>query len=305
MVSLVAFFIHRVELKKDLPILMDVNVYLIGKGNDWILVDSGYGRQSMVGALEAGIKKIIGRPQGLRKIVVTHAHVDHFGGATVLKRRWGLSVALHEIGAGVIKDFRKYAELYSGRTGKEADMFIQTFLRGICQVSEMTVDETLRDGDELEVGGHVLRIIHTPGHSPCHICLYDPDERILFSGDLVTGEGGTWIGYPSGDVALYMESLRRIAKLKLETILPAHGPVIEDPLARIYEIIEQKEKRLTEIYLLIKEKPRTPEELARILYSRLPSYGEWLKNVVRAYIVELERRGKVKRVGNNVYEAIS
>ncbi len=299
--------VHRVLLRADLPFLVDVNVYLVGAGREWVLVDSGYGREGMVDIVEKEVQRIAGSVANLKGILVTHAHIDHFGGATVLKRKGCVRVMMHKVGAPMLEDFRRLAEKYFGMREEEERKYVNVFLKEICGASETRVDETLEDGSEVEVAGSVLRAVHTPGHSPCHVCFYDPDNRVLFSGDLIISERSTWIGYPSGDVGLYLDSVRRLSKLKIDVIYPAHGGVIDNPAEKIKEVIRHKEERLSEVYSLLKEKPRTIAEIAKIIYANVPwPRGRWLERAIKAYIVELEKRRRVRRVKEQpeVYEAI-
>ena len=81
--------------------------------------------------------------------------------------------------------------------------------------------------------GATLRAVFTPGHAPDHLCYYLEEERALFTGDVVLGAGTTVIPDDTGDLGQYMDSLRRLLALDLETIYPAHGPVIRNPKKRL------------------------------------------------------------------------
>ena len=87
-----------------------------------------------------------------------------------------------------------------------------------------------------------LRAIATPGHAPDHVCLLSGDG-VCFSGDLVLGEGSTFVPPDGGSLAAYMDSLRRMQAEEIELICPGHGPWIADPAAKLAEYVEHREMR--------------------------------------------------------------
>lgn len=94
--------------------------------------------------------------------------------------------------------------------------------------------------DREEQGG--LRAVATPGHAAEHVCLLTSD-RVCFSGDLVLGEGSTFVPPDGGSLAAYMDSLRRMQGERLDLICPGHGPWIVDPAAKLAEYVEHREMR--------------------------------------------------------------
>ena len=89
------------------------------------------------------------------------------------------------------------------------------------QLFQGTPAALLADGDEIGLGGRSLRVLHTPGHSPGHMCFYEADRGWLFTGDLVY-RGELLAFFPSTDPAGYLQSLERIAALPVERVLPGH-----------------------------------------------------------------------------------
>jgi glyoxylase-like metal-dependent hydrolase (beta-lactamase superfamily II) len=94
------------------------------------------------------------------------------------------------------------------------------------------------DGEEH--GG--LRALATPGHAADHVCLFTPDG-VCFSGDLVLGEGSTFVPPDGGSLTAYMESLRLVQAEAPELICPGHGPWVTDPASKLAEYVEHREMR--------------------------------------------------------------
>jgi len=282
--------IYLIELPGKM-FLPNINVYLINF-DEPVLIDAGYGFHESTEKLLYEISRFTGR-RGLEKVVITHAHPDHFAGAAMLKRKLGVDIAAYKLAVPVLSDLKKLTVDYYGFKD-DISSFIKLFLRGLCKAEPINVDIVLDENDEINVGGFSLKVIHTPGHTPCHVSLYMEEEGILFSGDVVVGEGSTWIGLPCGDVAVYINSLKKLLSLRLKMILPAHGPVVYNPEKRIKELIQRKLSKEKEIIEFLREKPRTVKELALALYSEQERYKLlWLSNVVEAYLKDLERKGRI------------
>jgi glyoxylase-like metal-dependent hydrolase (beta-lactamase superfamily II) len=127
-----------------------------------------------------------------------------------------------------------------------------------------------RDGQKVEADGVTLVPIHTPGHASDHLCYYVPETRALFTGDVVLGGSTTVIPEEDGDLVQYMASLRRIQKLNVERIYPAHGPVIENAKAKIQEYIDHRLQRERQILEVMGVGTRTIPEMVKVIYKDVP-----------------------------------
>lgn len=160
-------------------------------------------------------------------ILVTHSHVDHLPGAFVLQQRRGVPIAAYNQALGV--------------------------------------DVALRDGQDVAIGGFGFRVLHTPGHAADHLAFYLPEQRELFSGDLIVGEGTVVIGR-DGELEAYLTSLARLLPLELRRIYPGHGPVIDDPRERIEQYIAHRHAREHAILQVLSDQPCSVAELVRRVY---------------------------------------
>ncbi len=118
------------------------------------------------------------------------------------------------------------------------------------------VDRILSDGDIVETDRGALRAVHTPGHTPEHLCFHWLSTRALFAGDLLLGEGDTtWVAEYKGCMADYLGSLRLLRDMELDVIYPAHGPPLEDPGDAITRFEAHKRVRIRQVEEALKVLP--------------------------------------------------
>jgi hydroxyacylglutathione hydrolase len=182
----------------------DSNVYVI-TGSDPILVDTGTGRHSQ--ALLGKIAPLVDLNM-LKKIILTHRHYDHVGGAAFLSGKLKAEIFIHQEDAQAVTQA-------DGR-GTMADAFGEEL--------EPFEVSPLKGGEVISTGEHDLKVIHTPGHSAGSICLLDERDKALISGDTVfVGGVGRW-DLPSGDYATLVRSVKTLYGLAPASIYPGHGP---------------------------------------------------------------------------------
>jgi len=194
------------------------NTYLLGGGSP-VMFDPGHAQ--LYGNVELGLSSD-GIKEAPALVVLTHCHPDHVEAALSLQKL-GCRLAMHPAEVEYMQG--------EGRALAAA--------MGL-NLGEITIDVFLEEG-ELQVGEHAMQVIHTPGHSPGHICLYLPRYKALVAGDLVFAQGVGRVDFPGGDGQALKESINRVAALDLEMVLPGHGPIIKgaDMVRRNFEIITQ------------------------------------------------------------------
>lgn len=171
----------------------DSNVYLIGD----IIVDTGAG--SNPDYLFSEIKNAGINPKDISCIVNTHCHYDHVGGNTL----FDADIFIHHLDASTLEKADKMTSV-SYMFGKSLE--------------PMVVAKKLKEGDK--IAG--FKVIHTPGHTPGGICLFDGE--ILISGDTVFAHGGFGRIDIGGNLEDMQNSLERLNNLDVEFLLPGHGP---------------------------------------------------------------------------------
>ena len=175
--------------------------YLIGaEGVGWI-VDPGGAGSDAGAAIDAMLAASGTRT--LKGVLLTHTHRDHVAGVADLARRHGVDdVRVHPAGVSRLVDL----------AGAAAKVRIRA----------------LTPGRRLTAGPVVVEAVATPGHARDHLAFWIDGARALVAGDIVAGEGSTWVGLPDGDVTEYLGSLAAAAALAPRLVAPAHGPVRED-----------------------------------------------------------------------------
>jgi len=252
-----------------IPIHADNPGPMTGKGNwTWLLpgrvptlVDAGTG---LPGHLDALLSALDGAR--LAQVLVTHAHPDHMSGVTALVDRFE--------GVRILK------RPWAGR-----------------DVRWPVPIEPIEDGQLVEAGDDALQAVHTPGHAPDHLCFWHAASRTLLGGDLAIRGATVYIpASPGGDLTAYLASLERVLALGPARLLPAHGPVIDDPGKVLRAYIEHRHEREAQILAVLRERGCTPQELVRRVYRGLaPAAEKVARETVVAHLEKLEREGRVGR----------
>jgi len=235
---------------------------MTGPGTNQYLLGRAAGLQIDAAPLDAeNRRRLAGAPTRAERLVLTHIHPDHVGGAADL----GVPVAVHASRTGVAP---------GGRPLPPAT--------------------ALQDGDELRYPGGRLVVVHTPGHESGHCCLYEAERRWLFTGDTVLSTGTSMIAPPDGDMIAYLASLRRLRAMDLAVIFPGHGPPVTEPSALLDEYLAHRLLRERQILDVLGDGPAEVQAVVDRLYTDLHPALTWAAALtVRAHLAKLEVEGAV------------
>ncbi|MEE1817753.1 MBL fold metallo-hydrolase [Streptomyces sp. SP18ES09] len=236
--------------------------------NTWLLSEPGSDLAVVVdpGPLDDGhLRQVIDTAEKLGKRIaltlLTHGHPDHAEGAG------------------------RFAEL----TG--------TAVRALDPALRLG-DEGLGAGDVVAVGGLELRVVPTPGHTSDSLSFHLPADRAVLTGDTILGRGTTMVAHPDGRLGDYLDSLRRLRSLTVDdgvrTVLPGHGPVLEDAQGAVEFYLAHRASRLAQVETAVEAGHRTVSEVVAHVYADVDrSLWPAAELSVRAQLQYLREHGLV------------
>lgn len=323
-------------LRMQLPIqftgLGHVNMYGLVDRDGLAVVDPGLpGRQSWR-AVVAALRRAGYRPRDVHTVVITHSHPDHFGGAQRLAREADAAIVAH---SGFTVPWVAAAEPDVASVDDGNDLVATTglVLRGPAgmrvpwrdpgdpmrppqlprslprpvlklawwlghrYLQAPTPTRPLTDGAPIRLAGRDWFAVHTPGHTADHLCLYDPEHRLLLAGDHVLPTitpHVSGIGCGHDPLRQYLDSLATVARLDVGLVLPAHGHPFPDLAGRTREIARHHDQRLDRLrQIAAAEGPLTVEAFARALFPPA-QWGLMAESEVFAHLEHLRLAGSAR-----------
>jgi glyoxylase-like metal-dependent hydrolase (beta-lactamase superfamily II) len=295
------------QLRIPLPFAMDpLNAWLVDSGDGWVLIDSGMHTNAGRRALDRAVADTGVPWSDVRTVIFTHMHPDHVGLAPYVKQASGAIAGMHALDADLLREFAKpeTAPHWNGvamdLAGSPAELkgpVNAAFQLLTVKFPELELELDLKGGERL--GG--LEVLWAPGHSPGHICLIDREKKMLFSGDHILETASPNIGWlPEGDPLLdYLASLRCIAPMDIDLVLPGHGEPMRTHREWIDGAVAHHLERLEKIQDMIRQRPHTAHEISLGLWKRElePIHYRFAIFEVLAHLVYLENQGAVRHEG--------
>jgi glyoxylase-like metal-dependent hydrolase (beta-lactamase superfamily II) len=236
--------------------LSGTNTYLIGEPA--YVIDPGPSDERHVEhVLSAGRER-----GGIAGIALTHRHLDHAGAAMALRTESGVPLAA----SPPARSTRSFEP----------------------EAGELVIDVELSEGD---VFGP-LETFDTPGHAADHLSFLA--GTVLFCGDTVLGEGSVFVPPGGGSMAAYLDSLRKLQTLTLTALCPGHGPVVQDPRAKLAEYLEHRLDRERRLVAALQQGVRGTEELLDAVWDDAPAVLRPAAALtLEAHLDKLEREGRL------------
>jgi glyoxylase-like metal-dependent hydrolase (beta-lactamase superfamily II) len=288
------------------------NVWAIAAEGGLVLVDCGMQFRGSLSNLDQAMGQCGLRLEDVRHLVCTHAHLDHCGQAAAVRERSGCELWMHPA-YGHRLEMRHDREqailrrLEIGRTGGVPEWALQRWLEErAAEVTNpdgpLTPDRRLVDGVDVETDVGRWIVVETPGHAPSHVCLFEPERRLLISGDHLMGKVSLYFDYghspdPAGE---FLRSLDRVAALDARLGLSGHGKTFIDVpgiIAANGDLVRRQLDRIA--YTLECRGPLTAFEVMRCVFGE-PATGldvTWWMNTTLCYLTHLE-------VGRRAHRAV-
>lgn len=250
------------------PPATHTNCYLIYNSREILVVDPGSPYEDEQKALADQVDEMIAEGRSVRAILLTHLHPDHVAGVNPLRQ--------HLVGSVPVVAHRHTA----------------------AALSEIQVEQFIEDDEVITLDGDPsidLKALHTPGHAPGHLCLYDEGRGVLLTADNIVGLGSVLIDPPQGNMGDYLTSLRRLRKLEsLKVLLGGHGPAMANPYQKIDEYIKHRLEREDKILDAVRHGDKTPKEIVARVYTDVsPKAHGMAERAVLAHLEKLATEGKV------------
>ncbi len=243
-----------------LPPATHTNCFLLGDSELWV-VDPGSPWPEEQAILREALDLLAAEGRKAVGVLLTHHHLDHTGGAELLRAELGIPIA----------------------ATAETE-----------QALNFGVDRVLRDGERFEVGPRGWRALHLPGHTRGHLCLVEDESGAVIAGDLVAGVGTVIIDPPEGDMSDYLSSLDRLLAQKPGAIFPAHGPVVPGGALKLeqYRAHRLEREKLVLAALARRTVPATPAELVPAAYPDVkPELYPLAERSLLAHLHKLVKEG--------------
>lgn len=253
----VAEGIYQVQLPLPFPLKI-VHCYALRDGDGWTIVDTGINYPPGRDAWRSAFAELGIDPTAIKRILLTHAHPDHYGMAGWLAQQSAAPVFLSPGEQAFARRVWHHGEThiagvidYFRANGMPADLAEQVRLSTI-ENRAMTIPwpetSTIEAGANITIGRRSFHAIATPGHSEEHLVFYCADDRLLLCSDAVltkiTPNISSWPDGQPDPLADFLRSLDRLATLNVDLALPGHGPLIHTFNQRLAELRAHHQERL-------------------------------------------------------------
>jgi glyoxylase-like metal-dependent hydrolase (beta-lactamase superfamily II) len=295
--------VWRLRLPLPWPNVPHCNAWAIAAGDGIVLVDTGTHEPGSLAQLERALDQVGLRLEHVRLLVCTHAHADHCGQAGPILERAGCELWAHPN----LEHFNAGADDPEAAHDRRVEIARQSGVptappdRGRpLAAGPLHPDRDLVPGVEIETDLGTWSVHETPGHAPSHVCLFQPERRLLISGDHLLGRVSLYFdyGWTPDPVGEFLGSLDVTEALGARLALSGHGRPFSD--VRDHHAANRKlvRERLDAVAAALAEGPSTAYDLLPAVYGdRLtPEIRGWMLTKVLCYLTHLELMGVVRRI---------
>jgi glyoxylase-like metal-dependent hydrolase (beta-lactamase superfamily II) len=302
--------VFRLRLPLPWPGVPHCNAWAVAAGDGVVLFDTGMHQPGSLAHLERALAMCNLSLENVRLVVCTHAHSDHYGQAASIVERAGCELWMHPNHEHMLR----MAEDPEANLARRLEVARQSGVpeeplrryaakrdpeeTGIAAVIEP--DRALVPGVIVDTDLGPWTVHETPGHAPSHVCLFQPERRLLISGDHLLGRISLYFDYGSSPdpVGEFLHSLDVVEKLDARLCLPGHGRTFADVHAHIEGNRKLVSERLTAVESAVSEQPLSAFEIVPHVYgdSLSPLNAHWLLSKVLSYLTHLRAAGRVRLV---------
>jgi glyoxylase-like metal-dependent hydrolase (beta-lactamase superfamily II) len=297
------------------PGVPHVNSWAIAAGSGVVLVDTGLADPGALGQLELGLREAGLRLEHIRLLVCTHAHSDHYGLAGSIVDAAGCELWMHPNHAHMTANLDDPGRMLERRievarqSGVPDSVITQAYeaRRGQPLGVDRFVppDRDLVPGTEVETDLGRWQVYETPGHAPSHVCLHQPDRRLLISGDHLLGRISLYydFGYTPDPAGEYLESLDLVDRLDSDLCLAGHARPFRDVPKKIEATRGTVLERIERVRACLDGVPKSPFQIVPEFLGDpdpSPMMLNWGLSEVLVYLNHLEKRDHAHRHAGDV-----
>ncbi len=302
--------VYRLRLPLPWPGVPHCNAWAVRAGEDIVLFDTGMHQPDSLAHLERALQMCDLRLEQVRLVACTHAHSDHYGQAATIVGRTGAELWMHPNHQHMTRvaehpeavlDRRIEVARHSGVPEEPLRRWAserRTRESGIAGVVEP--DRDLLTGVTIDSDVGAWRVYETPGHAPSHVCLFQPERRLLISGDHLLGRISLYFDYGStpDPVGEFLRSLDVVERLGARLCLAGHGRTFADVQAHINGNRALVQERLGAVLAAVTGSSLTAFEVVPHVYGVSPSgqNAHWLLSKVLCYLTHLRIHGRVRSI---------
>jgi glyoxylase-like metal-dependent hydrolase (beta-lactamase superfamily II) len=302
--------VFRLRLPLPWPGVPHCNAWAVASGDGFVLFDTGMQQPGSLADLERALQMCGLRLEDTKLVVCTHAHSDHCGQAATIVERVGCELWMHpshELMTRMVEDpdavLARRLEVARQSGVPEAALRRYEAERGKLEpgiAGPIAPDRDLLDGVTIGTDLGEWVAYETPGHSPSHVCLFQPERRLLISGDHLLGRISLYFeyGYSPDPVGEFLTSLDVVERLGARLCLAGHGRTFTDVHAHIAGNRSLVQQQLQSVLGAAADgEPTAFEVVTRVHGERLSQQNaHWLLSQTLAYLTHLESLGSVRRI---------
>ncbi len=302
--------IFRLRLPLPWPGVPHCNAWAVKSGEGFVLFDTGMNQPDSMENLERALGMCGLRIEDASLIVCTHAHSDHCGQAPLVAERAGCEIWMHpshELLNDMVEDpeavFLRRLEVarQSGVPREPLDRYAaenkprQSGFAGTIEPAR-----ELLTGVTVETDLGPWTVYETPGHAPSHVCLFQPERRLLISGDHLLGRISLYFeyGHSPDPVGEFLHSLDVVQRLGARLCLPGHGRTFADVHAHIEGNRKLVHERLDSVSRALEQGPLSAFEIVPRVYGDALSQqnAHWLLSKILSYLTHLQALGQARSI---------
>ena len=295
--------VWRLRLPLPWPVVPHCNAWAIAAGDGIVLIDTGTHEAGSLANLERALDQVGLRLEHVRLLLCTHAHADHCGQAEAIVERAGCELWAHPN----LDHFNAMADDPAAAHARRVEIARQSGVpvappdRGRPLASgPIAPDRDLVPGVAVETDLGRWSVHYTPGHAPSHVCLFQPERRLLMSGDHLLGRVSLYFdyGWSPDPVGEFLASLDATEALNARLALSGHGRPFSD--VREHHAANRRlvRERLDAVMAGLAGGPSTAYDLLPAVYGETlqPAVAGWLLSKLLCYLTHLQATGAVRRI---------